>query len=81
MFIAVLQWSGLGRVIYIANNNLDMATAFAGVFTFIIVWLVHGWLYRWPRTRTTDEAIEQGIERVTIPPHDFVMRLFGKRPG
>ncbi len=33
----VAEWfsgdRGLGSVIYIANNNLDMAKAFAGIFT------------------------------------------------
>ena len=37
----VAEWfsgdRGLGSVIYIANNNLDMATAFAGVFTLAII--------------------------------------------
>ena len=27
---------------------------FSGVFTFLIIWLMHGLIYRWPRTRTTD---------------------------
>ena len=37
----VAEWfsgaRGLGSVIYIANNNLDMATAFAGVFTLALI--------------------------------------------
>lgn len=37
----VAEWfsgdRGLGAVIYIANNNLDMATAFAGVFTLAFI--------------------------------------------
>jgi NitT/TauT family transport system permease protein len=37
----VAEWfsgdRGLGSVIYIANNNLDMATAFAGIFTLAIL--------------------------------------------
>jgi lipid A 4'-phosphatase len=37
---------------------------FSGVFTFLVVWIVHGWLYRWPYTRTTDEEVEQTIARV-----------------
>ena len=78
---AVAFGAGVGVLRMSFGGHFFSDVAFAGVFTFIIVWLVHGWLYRWPRTRTTDEAIEQGIERVTIPPHDFVMRLFGKRPG
>ena len=37
---------------------------FAGVFTYLVIWLVYGWLYRWPRTRITDAAVEQALERV-----------------
>jgi NitT/TauT family transport system permease protein len=37
----VAEWfsgdRGLGRVIYIANNNLDMATAFAGIFALAVI--------------------------------------------
>ena len=36
----VAEWfsgdRGLGSVIYVANNNLDMATAFAGIFTLAV---------------------------------------------
>ena len=37
---------------------------FAGVFTFLVIWLMHGWLYRWRRTRITDEAVERAIARL-----------------
>ncbi|HXH21641.1 MAG TPA: ABC transporter permease [Dehalococcoidia bacterium] len=37
----VAEWfsgdRGLGRVIYIANNNLDMPTAFGGIFTLAVI--------------------------------------------
>jgi NitT/TauT family transport system permease protein len=37
----VAEWfsgdRGLGRVIYIANNNLDMATAFGGIFSLAVI--------------------------------------------
>lgn len=40
----VAEWfsgsSGLGHVIYIANNNLDMATAFAGIATLALIGVV-----------------------------------------
>ena len=35
---------------------------FAGVFTFLIVWLVHALLYRWPATRMSDRAIDRVLE-------------------
>jgi lipid A 4'-phosphatase len=34
---------------------------FAGVFMFLIIWLVHGLLYRWCGTYITDERIERLI--------------------
>jgi lipid A 4'-phosphatase len=47
------------------------------VFTFLIIWLVHGLIYRWPRTRLSDEAVEQAIERLATPGHDFIAGLLG----
>jgi lipid A 4'-phosphatase len=40
---------------------------FAGVITFLIIWLVHGVLYRWRGGLLTDEAIERALERVARP--------------
>lgn len=43
---------------------------FAGVFTFLIIWLVHGLIYRWPKTRLSDEGIEHAIERMVRRGYD-----------
>lgn len=53
---------------------------FAGVFMFLIIWVAHGLIYRWKRTRFSDEAVEQGIERVALPLHDFLLGLFRRKP-
>ena len=47
-----------------AGAHFFSDVVFAGVFTFLLIWLTHGWLYRWPRTRITDEAVERVLERV-----------------
>jgi membrane-associated PAP2 superfamily phosphatase len=47
---------------------------FSGVFTFLIIWFVHGLIYRWPATRLTDRQIESAIERLVMP----VYGLFGR---
>ena len=44
--------------------------AFSGVFTFLIIWAVHGFIYRWPATRLTDEQVERAIERIVRPVSD-----------
>jgi membrane-associated PAP2 superfamily phosphatase len=42
---------------------------FSGVFTFLIIWVVHGLLYRWPRTAIADAALEAAIGRRLQPIH------------
>jgi lipid A 4'-phosphatase len=37
---------------------------FSGVVTFLVVWLVHGLIYRWPPTRLPDAAVERGLARL-----------------
>jgi lipid A 4'-phosphatase len=48
---------------------------FAGVFTFLIIWVVHGLLYRWPRPAIADDALERAIERALQPIHGGLARL------
>jgi lipid A 4'-phosphatase len=56
----------------VAGAHFLTDAVFAGVFTFLIIWIVHGLIYRWPRTRLSDEAVERWLER-------FVAGIFGKR--
>ncbi|MDP2293951.1 MAG: phosphatase PAP2 family protein [Pseudolabrys sp.] len=60
-----------------AGGHFVSDVIFAGVFTFLIIWLMHGLIYRWPRTRLTDEGAERAIERAAMPGHNFIVRLFG----
>ena len=55
--------------------------AFSGVFTFIIIWLVHGLIYRWPATRLTDEQVEHAIERLVLPIYEPIERWFSRLRG
>ena len=56
---------GLLRIAFGGHFFTDVV--FAGVFTFLIIWCVHGLLYRWSASRTTDAAIERALERLTVP--------------
>ena len=53
------------RIIF--GGHFFSDAVFAGVFIFLVIWLVHGLIYRWPPTRTSDSAIEHLIERMTGP--------------
>ena len=50
-----------------AGAHFFTDVVFAGVFAFLVIWLTHGWLYRWRRTRITDDDVERVVERVSRP--------------
>jgi membrane-associated PAP2 superfamily phosphatase len=39
---------------------------FAGVFMFLLAWVIHGLFYRWPATRCGDDAIERRLARTAM---------------
>ena len=59
---------------------------FSGVFTFLIIWVVHGLLYRWPRSAISDAALEAAIGRTLQPIHApfanlvSLLRRISRRP-
>jgi len=55
--------------------------AFAGLFTFLIIWTTYGLIYRWRATRTTDEQVENAIERVALPGHEAMERMIARVRG
>jgi lipid A 4'-phosphatase len=59
--------AGVGFLRMAAGGHFFTDAVFAGVFTFLIIWLMHGLIYRWPRTRLSDRAVERGIERLVMP--------------
>jgi lipid A 4'-phosphatase len=57
---------------------------FAGVFVFLIIWTVHGFLFRWPATRATDEMVERPLTQIGEFLRGAVaalFRLFGRQAG
>jgi len=48
-----------------AGGHFPSDTIFAGVFTFLIVWLAYALIFRW-RTRLDDQKFERGLERISI---------------
>jgi lipid A 4'-phosphatase len=38
--------------------------AAAALVTFLVIWLAHGYIYRWPSTRLTDEGVDAALTRL-----------------
>ena len=54
---------------------------FSGVFTFLIIWTVHGLIYRWRPTRITDAQVERAIEWVSLPGYRAIERMVARIRG
>jgi lipid A 4'-phosphatase len=57
----------------------DVATA--GLVTFLVIWLSHGYIYRWPSTRLSDARIDAALTRAAWPGYRLVQRWLGHDTG
>jgi len=55
-----------------AGAHFPSDTIFAGVFTFLLIWLAYALIYRWPATRLDDKVLDERFARFS---------LFGRRAG
>jgi membrane-associated PAP2 superfamily phosphatase len=55
--------------------------AIAGLVTFLVIWLAYALIYRWPRTRFSDEAVDAALTRLAWPAYRLRQRLFGRKTG
>jgi membrane-associated PAP2 superfamily phosphatase len=53
----------------------------AGLVTFVLIWLMHGMIYRWPSTQTTDERIETWLTSLAWPGYSWTKRMLGRKTG
>lgn len=77
---ALALGTGMAVLRLMAGGHFITDGIFAGVFTFLIIWIVHGLIYRWPRTRLSDEAIEWAIERVGKARYRLKKPQAGEKP-
>jgi membrane-associated PAP2 superfamily phosphatase len=73
---ALALGTGMGILRIMAGGHFVTDVVFAGIFTFLIIWVVYALIYRWPRTRFSDAAVERAIEFVVLPVSDFFAGLF-----
>ena len=65
----------MGAIRVMAGAHFPSDVIFAGVFTFLIVWIAYALIYRWPRTRFSDEDVERALERMAMPGYDLIAGL------
>ncbi|MGA2993614.1 phosphatase PAP2 family protein [Bradyrhizobium sp.] len=55
--------------------------AIAGLVTFLVIWLAYGYIYRWSRTRLSDERIDGALTRFAWPGYRLRRRWLGREVG
>jgi membrane-associated phospholipid phosphatase len=59
----IVYGTAIGVVRMAVAGHFATDIVFAGVFTALIVWLLYGYIYCWPRTRLTEDGLEQSLAR------------------
>jgi lipid A 4'-phosphatase len=70
--------SGL-RMAFGGHFFTDVAAA--GLVTFIVIWLMHGYIYRWPSTRLSDGRIDAALTRFAWPFYRLRQKWRGRDVG
>src|SRR4029079_19595804 len=59
--------TGMGIIRIAGGGHFLSDVVFSGVFMFLLIWVVHGVLYRWRATRFTDAAVERIVAAIALP--------------
>jgi membrane-associated PAP2 superfamily phosphatase len=70
--------SGL-RMAFGGHFFTDVAAA--GLVTFLVIWLAHGYIYRWPSIRLSDKGVDAALTRFGWPAYRFLQKLRGRDVG
>jgi PAP2 superfamily len=77
---ALALGTGMAVLRVMAGAHFPSDVIFAGVFTYLIIWVVYAFIYRWPRTRLSDDGVDRSLSRLALPAYNFVAGLFGRKP-
>ena len=78
---AIVFGAAVGVLRMSAGGHFFTDVVFGGVVVFLVIWLVHGLLYRWRATRLSDADVERSLERVATPGYDAMMRIAARIRG
>jgi lipid A 4'-phosphatase len=78
---AVVFGAGIGLVRMVGGGHFFTDVVFSGIFTFLVIWLMHGLLFRWRPRRISDRAVERALEWLVLPLHGAVRRRLRTPPA
>lgn len=76
---AIAFGTGVGFLRVVFGGHFPSDVIFAGIFTFLVVWICYALLYRRPETADADAAIEDTIGRFSLSIGNAIRGLFGRK--
>ncbi len=73
--------ASMGTLRIASGGHFFTDVVFAGVLIFLVVWTVHGLIYRWRATRLSDATVERSLERIGKALRDGLAALARRLPG
>ena len=70
--------AGVGVLRIAAGAHFFSDVVFAGVFMYLLIWLIHGLIYRWPATRIDEAAAERRLTEAGEKLAALARRLGGR---
>jgi lipid A 4'-phosphatase len=67
--------SAVGLLRMAAGAHFFSDVVFAGALAFLVIWIAHGWFYRWRMTRISDATVETVLARMARTPTDTWRRI------
>jgi lipid A 4'-phosphatase len=78
-FAAATLFGAITSVLRMAfGGHFFTDVAAAGLVTFLVVWLAYACIYRWQKTRLSDDRIDAAMTRLAWPAYRFVQRWRGR---
>jgi lipid A 4'-phosphatase len=65
--------AGIGLLRMAGGGHFFTDVVFSGLFTFLIIWLMHGLMFRWTATRISDGGVARALQRLALPLHGAVL--------
>jgi lipid A 4'-phosphatase len=73
--------AAIGLLRIAAGGHFFTDVVFAGVFTFLLIWLMYGLFFRWPATRPSDDAVERPLVKAGEALRAAVAAILPERKG
>jgi lipid A 4'-phosphatase len=68
--------AAVGGARIVTGGHFLSDVLFAGVFTALVIWLCHGWIYRWRPTRVTGPQLDDRLARFGAAMRDGLVKLW-----